>query len=398
MTLRHGSRDSSLPPVSVICPNVSSNALGRALLLADLLSEDTRVQVVGMQLEDRIWTPAVGSRVPVLGYPLRPGRRHYLEGVSWLRETVGDDLVIVSKPVLQSLGLSILGRVGRRGMVVDIDDWQSGFFQQEGAREGMSRSEQRWARLRSYARRGGLNGFVLTRILEAHAQRQKQRIVSNRWLQARFGGEVLYHVRDPRVLDPSLPPSVELPPLPASRTWVGFVGTPRLHKGIRVLVDAIRRARTEVPLGLVIMGATEGSDPDIAHGRATLGTEGLRVLPPFPMEALRDHLRLPDILSVPSMDVPGSWGQIPAKLFDAMSMGKPIVASAVNDIPEILDGVGLCVPPGDPDALSAALVRLARDPALGAALGAGARCRLIERYSYAAGRAVLLDVVRRAAR
>jgi glycosyltransferase involved in cell wall biosynthesis len=163
-------------------------------------------------------------------------------------------------------------------------------------------------------------------------------------------------------------------------------------------VDAIAQARRETPLGLVLMGVDNPDAPDVVHARKTLDAEALRVIAPFPLASLCDHLRLADILAIPSLEVPGSWGQIPAKLFDAMSMAKPIVASGINDIPEILDGVGLCVPPGDAGALSAALVRFARDPELRARLGRAARERLIAKYSYDAGRRVLVGVVKRAAR
>lgn len=387
----------SLPPITVVCPNVSSNALGRALLLADLLRTETRVQIAGVRQGRTIWPPASSSLVPIRAYPSTPGRRHYFDGVSWLRETVADDFVIVSKPVLQSLGLSILARVGSRGMIVDIDDWQTGFFQYDRGKEGVSPLRQRIARLRSYARRGGLNGFVLTRLFEEYSRRRPL-TVSNRWLQRQFGGELLYHVRDPAVLDPSLPPAVTLAPLPEHRTWVGFVGTPRAHKGIRVLVDAVAGTLGDANLGLVLMGVHDPTDPEIAYARSVLPADLLRVFAPFPLSELRDHLALADILAIPSLKVPGSWGQIPAKLFDAMSMAKPIVATSVNDIPEILEGVGVCVPPGDSKALGAALVGLAENPARRVRLGALARLRLIEKYSYAAGRRLLVQMVEQAAR
>lgn len=388
-----------LPPVTIVCPNVSGNALGRALLLADLLRNDTKVQVVGVRLHESVWPPARGSQVPILDFPLAAGRRHYLDAVSWLRKVAAEDCVIVSKPVLHSLGLALLARVGQRGFVLDIDDWQTGFFQIDGAKQGLSAFRQRVARFRSYARRGGLNGFTLTRLLEAYAARIPHRLVSNRWLERRFGGEVLYHVRDPSLLDPDEPPTGKLRPLPKDLSWVGFVGTPRHHKGLRVLVDAVAEARQHVPLGLALIGSEDyPDDPAILHARRTLPSHALVLMPTFPLEELRDHLRLADIIAIPSLDVPGSWGQVPAKLFDAMSMAKPIVASAVNDIPRILSEVGICVPGGDPSALASGLVRLARDSDLRKQLGLAARARLIENYSYDAGRKILTEVVRRAAR
>ena len=58
--------------------------------------------------------------------------------------------------------------------------------------------------------------------------------------------------------------------------------------------------------------------------------------------------------------------------------GRPVVASAVGPIPEIVvDGVtGLLVPPGDPAALAEAVIRLLRDPDLAAAYGRAGRARV----------------------
>src|SRR5947207_148026 len=160
----------SLPPVTIVCPNVSGNALGRALLLADLLRTETDVRIAGLMQSESVWAPASSSAIPVHAYRQKRGRSHYFDGVRWLREVIADDFVIVSKPVLQSLGLTLLARGGRRGLIVDIDDWQSGFFQYDRGRERLSPLRQRVARLRSYARRGGMNGFVLTRALEEYSR------------------------------------------------------------------------------------------------------------------------------------------------------------------------------------------------------------------------------------
>jgi glycosyltransferase involved in cell wall biosynthesis len=54
----------------------------------------------------------------------------------------------------------------------------------------------------------------------------------------------------------------------------------------------------------------------------------------------------------------------------------------VSDIPEILDGCGKIVAAEDPAALEAGLAELLDDPADAARLGAAARERCIERYSW----------------
>src|SRR6185369_13738156 len=70
----------------------------------------------------------------------------------------------------------------------------------------------------------------------------------------------------------------------------------------------------------------------------------------------------------------------PLTLFEAMAAGRAIVSTAVDGCRELLrEGeTGLLVPPRDPAALAAALLRALDDPALRARLGAAARAASAE--------------------
>jgi len=74
---------------------------------------------------------------------------------------------------------------------------------------------------------------------------------------------------------------------------------------------------------------------------------------------------------------------MPMVVLEAMAAGLPVVASAVGGMPElVVDGeTGLLVAPGDPEALAAALSRLARDPLLRGRLGAAGRARAERHHS-----------------
>jgi glycosyltransferase involved in cell wall biosynthesis len=69
---------------------------------------------------------------------------------------------------------------------------------------------------------------------------------------------------------------------------------------------------------------------------------------------------------------------------EAMAYGKPVVASAVGGLRDLVvdDETGLLVPPRDPAALRAALERLLGDRELRFRLGAAARDRARERFSW----------------
>ena len=73
---------------------------------------------------------------------------------------------------------------------------------------------------------------------------------------------------------------------------------------------------------------------------------------------------------------------LPTVLAEAAAIGKPIVASAVGGVPEMVeDGeTGLLVPPADTEALAAACGRLLANPALRQRMGQAARSLAMDRF------------------
>jgi glycosyltransferase involved in cell wall biosynthesis len=69
---------------------------------------------------------------------------------------------------------------------------------------------------------------------------------------------------------------------------------------------------------------------------------------------------------------------------EALLMERPLVATRVGGMPEAVrhEETGLLVPPGDPAALAAAIGRLLRHPAEGAALGRAGRRRMLESFGF----------------
>jgi glycosyltransferase involved in cell wall biosynthesis len=87
-----------------------------------------------------------------------------------------------------------------------------------------------------------------------------------------------------------------------------------------------------------------------------------------------------DVVAMPSLQE-----GLGVAALEAMAAGRAVVASRVGGLAEAVahEETGILVPPGDAIALGAALVRLAREPALRTRLGAAGRERVLTRYTAA---------------
>jgi glycosyltransferase involved in cell wall biosynthesis len=181
---------------------------------------------------------------------------------------------------------------------------------------------------------------------------------------------VVYGPVDP---DPPVMPA----PWPAGAgPVIGFVGRIEPRKGPLDLVRAAAAIRASAPgARVVIVGADPyGTDP--AYARAVASSPEVEHYPwTDNAPGLMRHL---DVLVLPSYEEP--FGTV---LSEAMAVGTPVVASAVDGLPEVVrDGVtGRLVPPGAPDALAAAVLEvLSRREEMGAAAREHARRFFAEAY------------------
>ncbi|MBI4610682.1 MAG: glycosyltransferase [Candidatus Rokubacteria bacterium] len=369
--------------VSILCFDLSSNAAGRADLLARLLAPRYEVEVVGPCFGGGLWPPVQDGPIR---YRSVAGSRYprFVTRLPELLALADGDLVYASKPRPTSFGVGLVKRaLARRPLILDIDDWEVGFYYRAGL----------WGRVGRFLNLANPNGLPWTWLMERLVGRVSVRTVASRFLEARFGGSLIPHVRDTEAWRPG-----KHDPSPARRRLevrgekvVMFLGTPRDHKGLDDLAEALGRlGRPDVILALV------GTDPDSPPARRLASrTPALRCVRAIPFVEVPHYLEAADVVAVPQRRSSDSLAQVPAKLFDAIALGRPIVSTRVSMIPEILDGCGLLVEPGDPDALAQALAFLLDHPEEASALGRRARARAEERYSFAVARRVLLPLIER---
>ena len=143
------------------------------------------------------------------------------------------------------------------------------------------------------------------------------------------------------------------------------------QKGVDVAVRALPDVRREHPDAvLVVLG--DGDERDALVRLATeLGVAGALFLPG----------RSGDVAEW--LVHPVRWEGFGLALLEAMLAERPVVASAVSSVPEIVvDGqTGLLVSPDDPAALARAIGRLLSGPELASRLGKGGRERARSKFS-----------------
>jgi glycosyltransferase involved in cell wall biosynthesis len=150
-----------------------------------------------------------------------------------------------------------------------------------------------------------------------------------------------------------------------SSSIVGVVGRLELEKGHPTLLEAWPIVLRSVPEAyLIVVG--EGSRLDALHEVA----RDLRILHRVVFTGRRDDI--PAVTAAFDVAVLPSYREAQGlTILEAMALSRPVVASNVGGIPEMIhDGeTGLLVPPHDPQALAGAIVRLLRDHQLADTLG-----------------------------
>jgi glycosyltransferase involved in cell wall biosynthesis len=351
-------------PVVVLTPDLSSNATGRAILLADLLTPARRVTIAGPS-HGHVWSP-IRDRADLDIVELA---RHSLTLPRELRRLARSATIVAVKPLFSSFGTALATRP-RGPLVLDIDDPELALTAMDAR-----------TLVRSMTR---LDGPVITSILIRMRGRAERVSVSNLALQAAYGGTIIPHARDERFFDGPL-----VRDRPAARAALGigtsaqlivFVGTIRPHKGVDVLVES---AQSIPGATIVIVGAE----------RRPRAPANVLAVPPTDYRTAMRWLAASDIVVVPQRDGPIGRRQAPAKIIDAMAMGRAVVASDLAPIREMLGETGVLVTAGSATILAEELGALMLDHGRRQELERIARSRFLERYSFGSVRPRFVDLV-----
>ncbi|MDH3705697.1 MAG: glycosyltransferase [Acidimicrobiia bacterium] len=316
----------SRPRAVVVAWDLGHNPAGRALVLTELLEQTHDTVLLGPLWPEhgrQLWRPL---RDHVDGPVLFPAADlgAFVAHAFALAARTRVDTVHISKPRLPSVVMgAMMQRANHAGIVLDIDDDEMAFFAGETlthAGDGDPFADP--------------TGAAGTRWAVEQSGLVDVRTVSNAALRAREGGVMVRHARDEQRFDPAV----------ADRTGgrarlharddefvILFVGTPRPHKGLDRVVEAV--ARLDDRFVLHVVGA---ADPLAVEQE--LGGRGARVRthPPCGFEALPDLLAAADALALlQDPDDPIARWQIPAKISDGLALGRPVLVAATPPLADL---------------------------------------------------------------
>jgi glycosyltransferase involved in cell wall biosynthesis len=357
--------------------------MGRAYILSEVLGRHFEVELVGPMFGPGIW-PAFSNAEGSNKYKFVPSNGHpsFLRTLFQVTSHITGDVVYALKPLATSYGIALLSKLLTcRPIILDVDDWEWGF-----ANWRLAHSKLGLIKIRDP------NWVGWTYLLDKLISKADQVTVSSTFLAQKYGGTIVPHGRDVHFLDPTRydAKQLRLELGLSEKKVILFLGTPKIYKGIEDLIAALRLIDDERNK-ILLVGADQN---DLFVSELVEQAEGLlQMVGMQPMSERPKWLAIADVVVLPQRLSPATIGQVPAKIFDAMAMAKPIVATAVSDIPSILDGCGLVTPPGDLDALASKILYVFEHPVEAAEMGMRARQTCIKRYSWDAMELALKEVV-----
>ncbi|HEV8610778.1 MAG TPA: glycosyltransferase [Thermoanaerobaculia bacterium] len=348
--------------ITVLSHNLSTNAAMRAYRVVLAARRFAEVTLAGPVERIGLW-----DALPAEPWIRTVTERRFPKFARNLLELVAaadGDVLIAVKPHLASFGAALVAAECRGvPVILDMDDLDVTLAPRE-----------EWEANPEMADPSRPASAVYVSLLTRAVGAASAITVSSTALQRRFGGTLLPHGSSIDVFNPA---AVDRHEARAAFGFHGptvlFPGTPRAHKG----VETLARAVAAIPGAQ--LAVTCRPDKDLAEPEWR--NFPLIRIPMVPNDSMPRLLAAADVVAIPQSDSEAAGYQMPMKVYDAMAMGRPIVASSVSDLPHVLQGCGRVVPPDDVAALATALSELLAHPEAAFALGQRARARALQSYS-----------------
>lgn len=372
--------------VSLVVSDLSSSGAGRwggavrPFLLAQALGRlNYQVEMLGIAFGED--APAIATDdFPIISFPCQY-HSGFLRAASQLISRIDGDIIYAVKLKPSSFGIALLKKwLNRRPLILDIDDWELSWH---GGEQWQYRPSLKQFAQDLFKSEGALkypDHPLYLKWVEGLFSQADAVTIHNQFLQQRFGGIYVPNGKDTSLFDPAKYDSQ------VSRVKYGladykilmFPGAPRPYKGVEDVLIALNRLDRD-DLRLAIVGGSPYDDYD----RQLQEKWGRWIiqLPRSPTHLMPEVVSAAHVIVVPQRDTDAAQAQFPLKLTDGMAMAKPILATTVGDIPQILADTGYLVEPNSPEQIARTIELIFADLNTANAKGIAARKRCIQNYS-----------------
>lgn len=380
--------------ISLLASDLCGRGSRRAYLLAEVLKQlDFEVKVWGFSDQENL------DPLPPMGVNIqwvRAGSYPQILGSikSLLKEIDGSILLPVKlKPT--SFGVALLKRLrSRQPVVLDLDGWELSYIQ-----DNSPNPSSLGGKLSNLLSPEGMlrnpDSGIYLQLSEKLMGQADAITVSSKLLEAKVGGTYLPNGTDVKLFDYQKydhQTSKERYGLSGLKILM-FAGTALEYRGLEDILAALDRLnRPEIRL-MLVGGKGEG-EPYVQKLLASKPQWVIKT-PQIPREQMPDIFSLADLVVLPWRENLLCAQEVPLQLTEAMAMGKPILATPIGDLPDILGNTGYLVNPGAIEEMASQIADILDNPDSAAAQGLKARERCVNYYSFEKMGAILAKILGR---
>ncbi len=366
--------------VSILTPNFSKGGSDRAYLLSQIFKKlNYEVEVLGFLFGKNIYPEPPSDLaifcLPGCDYPQLFG------SIRQILNKIDGDIICAVKPKPTSYGVALINKIrSHRPVILDIDDWELSWY---GGDEWQYRPNLKQLARELLKKEGALRNPdhpLYLKWMESLINHADAITADTQFLLNRFGGIYIPNGKDTCLFDPQkYDPQISRQKYGLAEYRVlMFPGAPRPHKGLEDVLIALDQLQ-EPDFRLVIVGGNPYDNYD--EQLIERWGQWIIMLPQTSIEQMPEVVAAAHIVVVPQRDTSVARAQFPIKLMDGMAMAKPVLATRVGDIPEILNEVGYLVDPDSPEQIAEQIKLIFQDLETANEVGKRARNKCLEKYS-----------------
>ncbi|MEA5511198.1 glycosyltransferase family 4 protein [Crocosphaera sp. UHCC 0190] len=387
--------------ISLIVSDLSSKGAGRwggairPFLLAQALQKlGHKVKLFGIAY-DQDAPPVTYQDLPIICVPCSyyTGLGGTWRSLTELLPKIDGDIIYAVKLKPSSFGIALLKKyLSHRPLIVDIDDWEMSWFGGDSWRYKFKIKGLVKDILKSDGPLKHPDHPLYLQQIEKLVSRADAITLHTQFIQQRFGGIYIPNGKDISLFNPDNydPESSRKKYGLENYKIIMFPGAPRPYKGVEDVLMALEKLNNP-EFKLVIVGGSPYDEYD-QKLQKNWGN-WLIQLPKSPVQEMPEIVAAAHLIVVPQQNTSATKAQFPLKLTDGMAMAKPVLATKVGDIPEILGATGYLVDPSSPEQLADKIKWIFEHLEEANLKGKQARERCIKFYSIEAMSEILAEVL-----